>query len=424
MKDRSFTPERGAKGHHYESDEPEYSALGLEASNRPQKQGPTEVPHVALLIETARSYGRGVLRGIRRYMSAHGPWSVYVELRALDSRTPTWLKNWKGHGIITRTGSQAMADAIAATGVPTVEMRSTRLKHHFRFVGVDNRAIGQMVTEHLLERGFRRFAIYGIETEDYFEERCNNFVSAVAAAGFPCEVYRRPGHREIPINWERQQQHVAEWVQGLQKPVGVMACTDQLGFWFLDACRRARVAVPEEVAVVGCENDESLSTMSIPPLSSVQFNAEKTGFEAAALLDRMMAGVISTDQHTFISPLGIVVRQSSDIVAVEDKEIADALRFVRENAPYGLTVDDVLREIPMSRAALDQRMRLAIGRTVKAEILRVQLDHVKRLLADTDLSLSQIADRTGFRHPQYMAELFKKKCGKTPGTYRKEYQEF
>jgi LacI family transcriptional regulator len=280
-----------------------------------------------------------------------------------------------------------------------------------------------MVTEHLLERGFRHFAIYGIETEDYFEERCKNFVSAVSAAGFSCEIYQQPGDREIPANWERQQHHVAKWVLGLQKPVGVMTCTDQLGFWFLDACKRAGVAVPEEVAVVGCENDESLASMSVPPLSSVEFNAEKTGYEAAAILDRMMAGEAPTLKQTLIPPKGIVARQSSEIVAVEDRDIADALRYIRENAPYGLTVRNVLREIPMSRAALDQRMRCAIGRTVKAEILRVQLSQVKKLLAETDLSLSQIADRTGFRHPQYMAELFKKKCGKTPGAYRREFQE-
>lgn len=382
------------------------------------------IPHVALLVETARTYGRGLLRGVRRYMSTHGPWSVYLELRALDSRTPPWLKHWKGDGIITRTGSQAMADAIAATGAPTVELRATRLTHKFPFVGVDNRVIGEMVTQHLQERGFRRFAIYGIENEDYFEERCKNFVAAVEAAGFPCEIYRQPGHRELPAHWERQQQHVAEWIAGLEKPVGVMACTDQLGFWFLDACKRAKASVPEEVAVVGCENDESLSTMSIPPLSSVQFNAERTGYEAASLLDRMMAGEAAPAGHTLIPPLGIVARQSSDIVAVEDKEIADALRFIRENAPRGLTVENVLQAIPMSRAVLDQRMREAIGRTAKAEMLRVQLDHVKRLLAETDLSLSQIADRSGFRHPQYMAELFKKKCGKTPGQYRADYQDF
>ena len=324
---------------------------------------------------------------------------------------------------VTRTGSQQMADAVAATGVPTVEMRSTRLKHDFHFIGVDNRAIGQMVTEHLKERGFRRFAIYGIETEDYFEERCKNFLAAVEGAGFPCEIYQQPNNREIPANWERQQQHVGDWVRTLRKPVGVMACTDQLGFWFLDACRRVGVAVPEEAVVVGCENDESLASMSIPPLSSVQFNAEKTGYEAAALLAGLMRGEKPEENFTYIPPLGIVSRQSSDIVAVEDQEIAESLRFIRENAPYGLTVEQVLKAIPMSRTALDQGMRAAIGRTVKAEILRVQLDRVKHLLVDTDLSLSQIADRTGFKHPQYLAELFKRKFGKTPGVYRREFHE-
>jgi LacI family transcriptional regulator len=296
------------------------------------------------------------------------------------------------------------------------------VRQKFPFVGVDNRLIGQMVAAHLRERGFRRFGIYGIESEDYFEERCNNFVQAVQAAGFPCEIYQA-GRREIPLDWEEQQQHVAEWIARLEKPIGIMACTDQLGFWFLDACRRADVAVPEAVAVVACENEESLSTMSIPPLSSVQFNAEKVGYEAAALLERMMSGEAPPEVQTLIPPLGIVTRQSSDIIAVEDKEIAEALRFIRENATRGLTVDGVLRAIPMSRAVLDQRMRAAIGRTAKVEILRVQLDHVKRLLADTDLSLTQIANRAGFRHPQYMAELFKKKCGKTPGRYRAEHQE-
>ncbi|MDC0937093.1 helix-turn-helix domain-containing protein, partial [Pirellulales bacterium] len=165
-------------------------------------------------------------------------------------------------------------------------------------------------------------------------------------------------------------------------------------------------------------------TMSTPPMSSVRFNAEKTGYEAAALLTCLMSGEPPPCTHVLVPPLGIATRQSSDIVAVDDKEIADALRFIRENASRGISVNDVLHAIPVSRTALDQQMRQIIGRTAKVEIGRVQLEHVKRLLAETDLSLAQIADRSGFRHPQYMAELFKKKCGVTPGTYRAEHQEF
>lgn len=381
------------------------------------------VPHVALLIETARSYGRGLLRGVRRYISEHGPWSVYMELRALDSPPPGWLKHWRGDGILVRTGSKAIVDAVVAAKLPTVELRTSRLMSGYPFVGVDNRAVGTMVAEHFAERGFHRFAVYGIDTEDFFEERCRNFVEATAAMGFECEIYQqdRPGER--PTDWEEQQRQLVDWIQALPKPIGVLACTDQLGFWFLDACKRANVAVPEEIAVVGCENDDSLSAMTSPPMTSVQFHAERTGYEAAALLDRLMQGEAPPAEPTLVPPLGIVVRQSSDIVAVEDREVAEVLQFIRTQAQHGLEVRDVLRQFPISRRALDQRMKSAIGRTTRSEIVRVQLERVKDLLANTDLSLAQIASRSGFRHSQYMAELFKNRFGVTPGTFRADSQE-
>ena len=341
-----------------------------------------------------------------------------MELRGLESRTPPWLKNWKGDGILTRTASQTMADAIAEVGVPTVELRATRLEHKFPFVGGDNHEVGQMVAQHLLDRGFRRFGVYGLGTEDYFELRRDKFIDTIRQAGLPCSVYHPPGKRESPAEWERQQEELRQWVTGLAKPVGLFACNDQLGFWLLDACRRAKVAVPEEVAVVGAENDESLCTMASPPLSSIHFNAPRIGYEAAALLHRMMSRGRKTEREILIKPLYIVTRQSSDVLAIEDEHLAHAVRFIRANAGRGINVADVLKEVPISRTALEQRMKQVLGRTPKAEILRVQLNHVKELLAATDLSLEAIAERSGFAHPQYMAELFHKKCGQTPGSYR------
>lgn len=379
---------------------------------------PKELPHVALLIETSRTYGRDLLRGVKRYISEHGPWSVYMELRALDSKVPPWLKHWRGDGILTRTGSQAMADAVRETGVPAIELRATRLKHDLPFVGADNRAMGRMVAEHLLERGFRHFGVYEIDIEGYFEERRDNFIETLREAGYACSVFHAPGHRERPAEWEKQQDNLACWVAGLDKPVGLLACTDQLGFWLLDACNRAGVAVPEEAAVVGAENEESLCTMCTPPLSSVLFNGGRIGYEAAATLDRMMAGEPAPEEPLLIPPVGIVTRQSSDVVAVEDHDVAEALRFIRENAGRGIQVDDVLRHVAMSRSALERRMRESIGRTPKAEILRGQLNLVRQLLGDTDLTLAAIAHKAGFRHPQYMAEVFKQKFGQTPGEYR------
>jgi LacI family transcriptional regulator len=376
------------------------------------------LPHVALLIETSRSFTRAMLRGIHTYIAGHGPWSVYLELRALDSDVPAWLRRWKGDGIITRTSSQEMADVIRRCGVPAIETRATKLRHNLPFVGVDNRALGRMVAEHLLERGFRHFGVYELDTEVFFEERRDTFVQTLRQRGFDCHVYRSPGRSEKPREWEKQQDDLARWVKSLPKPVGVMACTDQLGFWLLDACKRAEVAVPEEAAVVGVENDESLCSMSTPPLSSVQFPAERQGYIAAELLDRLMHGR-KVPKETLLEPVGVVTRQSSDIVAIDDKPIAEAVRFIREHADASITVEDVLDAVPMSRSSLERRMRQAIGRSPKAEITRVRLNRVKQLLTDTDLPLAVIAARTGFEHPQYMSMMFKDNLGVTPGDYRK-----
>lgn len=378
------------------------------------------LPHVALLIETSRSYGRGVLRGVRRFIAEHEPWSVYLETRALESQAPAWLQSWRGNGILTRTGSKAQARAVLNARVPAVELRTARFTPSVPFVGVDNRKVGEMVVEHLLERGFRRFGLYALDSEDFFRERCANFVDSLAERGFACDIYAAPPHAERPAHWERQQDELTRWVRGLAKPVGVMACTDQLGFWLLDACKRAGASVPEELAVLGVENDESLCTMATPGLSSVALDTQRTGFVAAELLARLMRGKRRSAAPTLIEPLGIVTRQSSDVVAVEDELLAQALRYIREHACEGINVDDVLRTTPVSRSKLERDLRKLLGRSPNAEIRRVQLREVQRLLLETDLNLTAIAGRTGFAHVQYLCESFKKLFGQTPGEWRKK----
>jgi LacI family transcriptional regulator len=376
------------------------------------------LPHVAMLIETSRSYARGILRGVREYMAEHGPWSVYLEARALDSRVPPWLARWRGDGILTRTFGRRMARAVTRTGAPAVELRATRLRTGFPFVGVDNRAVGRMTAEHFLERGFRSFGCLELDAESYFVERRDDFAAAVEAAGCRCAHRTLPGRRETSREWERQQEELARWVKGLEKPVGLLACTDQLGFWLIDACARAGVKVPEEAAVVGVEDDETLCLMSRPSLSSVRFNAERTGFVAALLLERLMKGGRPPKAPTLIEPLGIVTRQSSDVVAVPDAAVAAALRLIRARACEGLRVEDVVRRVPLSRSALERRMRRFIGRSPKEEIDRVRFDEVRRLLAGTALPLARVAERTGFSHTAYLCESFRREFGETAGAYR------
>ncbi|MCC9607384.1 substrate-binding domain-containing protein [Blastopirellula sp. JC732] len=377
-------------------------------------------PHVALLIETSRTYGRELLHGVRQYVAERGPWSLLVESRSLETPPPPWLPAWQGNGILTRSGSQQMADAVGRAKLPTVELRSTRLKHSFPFVGVDNRSLGKLVAEHFLSRGFRHFAVYQLGAEEYFQQRCENFVQTVADNGYEALRYHPRNRREQPTEWEQAQQELADWVSKLPKPVGVMACTDQLGFWLLDACRRCGATVPEEVAVVGVENDASLCSMASTPLSSVELNGMAVGYRAAELLEHLMRGGKAPKKPILIQPLSVVTRQSSDIVAVDDPELAAALLFMRENACQGVSVSDVLKAVAISRSSLERGLRKLLGRSPNQELLRLKLNRAEELLTHTDLTLATIGERCGFRRTQHLAETFREFYGVPPGQYRRE----
>ncbi|UUO06102.1 DNA-binding transcriptional regulator [Blastopirellula sp. J2-11] len=377
-------------------------------------------PHVALLIETSRTYGRELLHGVRKYVAEHGPWSLLVESRSLESPPPPWLPAWKGNGILTRSGSQAMADAVSRAKLPTVELRSTRLQHSFPFVGVDNRSLGKSVAEHFLSRGFRHFAVYQLGAEEYFQQRCENFVQTVADNGYEAFRYHPRNRREQPTEWEQAQQELADWVDQLPKPVGVMACTDQLGFWLLDACRRCGAIVPEEVAVVGVENDASLCNMASTPLSSIELNGVAIGYRAAELLEHLMRGGKPPKKPILIEPLGVVTRLSSDVVAVDEPELAAALLFMREHACDGISVSDVLRAVAISRSSLERGLRKLLGRSPNQELLRLKLKRAEEMLTHTDLTLAAIAEKCGFRRTQHLAETFRDLFGTPPGQYRRE----
>jgi LacI family transcriptional regulator len=310
-------------------------------------------------------------------------------------------------------------DQLTATKLPVVELRTTVLKHPFPFVGMDNSILGARVAEHFRNRGFRRFACCLDTSERFYEQRCECFVETLRQHGFECSIFQTTAPGQRP-RWDQHQQELAEWMRGLEKPVGVFAVNDQLGFWVLDAARRAGIPVPEEVAVVGAENDKMLCETAWPPLSSVQLRGQAVGYAAARILDDWVhqRHIPQPNQEILLPPGDIIVRQSSDIVAVEDPRIAHALRFIRQNATTGLSVDDVARQVALSRSALERRMKALIGRSPGEEINRIRFAAVEHLLMQTDLTLDAIAERTGFTHPQYMAEAFRKRSGQTPGQFR------
>ena len=372
---------------------------------------------VAVLIETSNAYARGLLQGVVHYIREHRPWSFHVMEQGRGDDPPPWLAGWKGDGIIARIETPRIARAVVRTGLPAVDLSAARLVPALPWVETDDEAIARLAAEHLLERGFKRFAFCGDARFNWSQWREGHFVARLKAAGQTCEVYRSEAAVGDVAGETRQ---LTRWLRELPKPVGIMACYDIRGQQVLDACRGAGLAVPDEVAVIGVDNDTLLCELASPPLSSVIPNAHRAGYEAAALLDHMMAGKRVAAVAHLIAPLGIAARQSTDVLAVEDRDVAQAVQFIREHASEGINVGDVLRAVPLSRRVLEQRFQRLLGRTPRAEIMHVRLARVKQLLVETDLPLYLVAARTGFEHVEYLSVVFKRETGRTPRAWRAE----
>lgn len=375
-------------------------------------------PHVALIVETAKQYDRGLLRGIGQYIKGHGPWSVYLEERGPQDDAPSWLRKWKGDGIIARIRDVAMAEALLATGVPIVELRRQVVEFPLPAVHCDDEALGRLAVGHFQERGFREFAFCGRPEARWSDLRETGFRSGLAEQGYGCHTYTWP-RRTRALTWEQEQDDVAAWLASLPHPVGVLACNDIRGLQVLDACRRIDLPVPERVAVLGVDNDVVLCELSDPPLSSIDQDLERIGYEAAALLDRLMGGATAGPEPILVEPLGIVTRLSTEIVAIDDPAVAKAVRLIRQNACDRKGIDHLAERIGVSRRVLQRRFKTLTGRTLQDEIAGAQLARLMQLLAETDLKLETVAAKAGFAYIGYMCSFFKKKTGMTPGEYRR-----
>ena len=383
---------------------------------------------VALLIESSRAYGRGLLRGVASYLHAHPDWSVYLQSRSPEDPPPPWLEGWDGHGIIARVESRTLEQAIRRTGLPVIDVRGA-FDLEMPLVETNEHSTCRLAFEHLRSRGFRNLAFCGFAGANYSERRLRYFRELASAPEFSFESYESPisGQTGSELMLSSREQlamfsanSLTRWLQELPKPVGLFACNDVCGQQVLNACREAGLAVPEQIAVLGVDNDTVHCELSEPPLSSIQLNAERIGSVAASLLDDLMEGGRQPSAKTFIDAVQIVVRQSTDIVAVDDDVVARAVRFIRQNASDAIGVSDVVRAAGVSRRQLERRFQQHLQRTPNDEIQRVRIRRIKELLTGTDLSLSEIAANIGFDHPEYLSTLFKKAVGITPIAFRRQ----
>lgn len=388
----------------------------------------SDIPKVALLIETSRGFGRQLLRGIVRYGRLHGPWSFFVTPGDFEQAVPR-MKEWGGTGIIARIETPKIAKAILAAGLPTIALDLSAKEREpghplsqLSEIASDSFGAAEMAAEHLLKRGFRHLAFVGIAGRVWSDRRREAFCKAVASAGFDVHVYRPPRALRDRA-WASEQPILAEWLHQLPKPLGLMACNDDRGREVLEACRLANIPVPEKLAVIGVDNDELLCELADPPLSSVALNGEGVGYRAAGLLDRMMHHRWRKPRRLIAEPLHVVTRRSSDIVSIDDSLVAAALSFIHNHAAEPLQVDDIVQHCDVSRRNLEIRFQRHVGRTLRDELQRVRMERAIRFLSETNLPVAKIAPAAGFTSTSYFIQVFMETHGMTPAKYRRHLRD-
>jgi LacI family transcriptional regulator len=386
-------------------------------------------PRVALLIETSRSYGRDLLVGIARYVRAHGPWNIEFEESNPCDKLPHWFDRWEGDGILARVMTPQIASAITKRGVPVVDLFCGLPNLRMASMRSDEAAVGRLAAEHLLERNLRLFAFCGFNGTEWSDQRRAGFQRCVAKAGYQCHLFGnlpsaqfKPAVIDFEEHGVKHERELQRWLLTLPKPIGIMACNDVRGREILNACRVLDLSVPDTVAVIGVDKDEVLCELSNIPLSSVILNSPRIGYEAAALLDRLMAGEKPPRETILIEPTAVATRRSTDVFSVADPNLSKALTYIRDHVYERFNIDVVAAFAGLSRSVLQRRFRAVFHETVHDAIVRLRLKRACELLSLTDLPQIDVAEKAGFKHCEYMGAVFKARVGKTPAQYRREFR--
>lgn len=362
---------------------------------------------VSLLIPTEFGYARGLLRGIYEYAHSRSDWQFAQP--QMDYTNPNHGTMQSVDGIIALIDRPAMADRLSQVTTPLVNVGGPQYPADAAVIP-DDQAIGELAASYLLGLGFKRFGVIDRRNKLHDESRRDAFVSAVQETDASCSTFI----------W--QQEEAIDWVEGLGKPAAIFGVSDSHGALAIEVCHRLKLRVPDDIAVLGVNNDDVNCLRVTPTLSSIQTCPERAGYLAAETLQKLMEGQEAQAQQR-VPPAGVVARGSTDTLAVTDPQISAALQYIRENVEKALIVDDVLDVVSMSRSSLERGFKATVGRTPLQEIRRSRIERAKSLLASTGLSMREVAFRSGFHSPQRLASVFAQYVGMTPSQYRKQFRE-
>lgn len=380
-------------------------------------------PQVLLIFQTRFEECTAMLKGVAHFERNHQLWIGFLDDEARAEKDPKWLRSKKWNGVISRHTTAGLVQMCADLKLPLVDLNDTEPFPGVPKIRPDNVGLGHLGAEHFIERGYQHFGFAGFANHGWSRERRDGFLEALRLAGKACDVFDVNYPGDFTPFWDTQQiDALVNWLRRLPRPVGVMACNDMRAQQVISAAHAGTILVPEEVAVLGANNEPIRCELSYPPLSSVSPNAFQSGYKAAEVLAGLMNKQRPASLDLRIEPVGVATRPSTDVLAIDDRSVTTALSYIRQRACAGLVVDEVVKAAHASRSQLEKKFRRYLGRSPQAEIRRVQVAKIKQLLMETDYPLKKIADMTGFEHVEYMSVVFKRLTGDSPGGFRKRIQ--
>lgn len=374
---------------------------------------------IGLVLVHAYSYDREILQGIMRFATTRPHWRFVSFEPEIDARTRNGLKQLDA--AIVGINSHEWCDLVMRSGVPIVNVACVVPDLPIPRVGVDNIAIGQLAAQHFVERGIRSFAFAGHAHFAFSIEREASFRAALGPRQPELSVFHVQGSPKydsagylFPLD-----RKLEGWLSSLPRPSGILTANDRLAVEVTDCCRTLGIRIPEELAVLSVDNDDLYCRIARPELSSVILPSEAIGVRAAAVVDQMVTRRRPMSKDILLPPLGIAVRRSTEFYAIDDPEVVAALRFIRENRDRSLQVRDVVNHVNVGRRSLERRVLSALGVTLGAEMRRVRFDHARRLLAETDLSIAEVARQSGFGGYRQLTDTFRQQLKQSPMRYRR-----
>jgi LacI family transcriptional regulator len=378
----------------------------------------SSAPRIAVLVDTSTDWGRRLIRGIVSYSRNHGPWNLWAQPSSQEERLRL-PPRWSGDGIIARVADHPTARHVTATRVPVVNVSGTELRGvDFFRVTTDLRATGRLAAEHLLQCGLKHFAYGAMPRLSYVQHQYEGFAETLAQAGRSCTSYLPSFQSNNQKPWTAQERELAQWLRSLPRPAGVLTWGTSLGRQLIEICPRIGLHVPEDLAILGGDYDELLCETCIPSMSGIAVPSQQIGYEAAQQLDRLMRGEPAERNEILIEPQGVISRHSTDVLAIEDESLAAAIRYIRDHATAPLEVEDVVREVAISRRRLERGFQKILGRSPADEIRRRRIEQAKYLLTETTMQVPDVAEAAGFGCSTYFAYIFKREVGHSPLKYR------